>query len=433
MNFEGESDELLAGQSMKMVLQSLASVIGGEAAVRAANFVAVLFIARAYGQTTLGSYALSLAVVTIVIMFADNGLQTAAITQLTSLTAGRNQVIGQLFISKTILLAAAVVILLAVAAWMGPDPLFPAIGFWVTLRTLLQSYSQLQMAIFKSVSKANWIGVIQFIHSLILLLGIGLSFKLSWNVFVLLAWMTFAQLSELLFGAVILYRSDIAFRWPERLRFIAIIKMAAPFGIAYGLANLIIRSDTVILSIFAPLSEIGAFSAANAILLIIYVSSWLFSSILLPEMARLSNDSAGPKTYANRWMRWLMLITVPCALLCSLAAPRAIVLLYGPAFASSATLASVMVLACPLILLNAIYTSLTIATNSRGILLGVYGFGALATVGLDFVLGRTFRSIGVASAIVVREAGMLFGFWLLTSYLPSHRLEFELRSSSGGN
>jgi O-antigen/teichoic acid export membrane protein len=232
---------------------------------------------------------------------------------------------------------------------------------------------------------------------------------------------------------VILYRSGAWFRWPERLRFIAIVKMAAPFGIAYGLANLIIRSDTVILSIFAPLSEIGAFSAANAILLIVYVSSWLFGSILLPEMIRLSSNSAGLKIYANQWMRWLLLITVPGALLLALAARRAIVLLYGPAFASSGAVASVMVLACPLILLNAVYTSLTVATNSRAILLGIYGFGALATVGLDFVLGRAFKSIGVASAIVVREAGMLLGFWLLTSYLPSPRLELGLRSSSGAN
>jgi O-antigen/teichoic acid export membrane protein len=418
---------------MKAVLQSLASVIGGEAAVRAANFVAILFIARTYGGTTLGAYALSLAVVTIVVMFADNGLQTAAITQLTSTPSGRNQIIGQLFVSKTILLAVAAVVLLGVAAWTGKGDLFPAIGFWVTLRTILQSYSQLQMAIFKAVSKASWIGIIQFLHSLILVLGIGLCFKLGWSIFVLLAWLTFAQFFELLLGAAVLYRSGVWFRWPERLRFIALVKMAAPFGIAYGLANLIIRSDTVILSMFAPLPEIGAFSAANAILLIVYVSSWLFSSILLPEMVRLSSSPESLKTYANQWMRWLLLITVPCALLLSLAASRAIVVLYGPAFASSGALASVMVLACPLILLNAIYTSLTIATNSRAIVLGIYGFGALATVGLDFVLGRTFRSIGVASAIVVREAGMLLGFWLLTWYLPSPRLELELRSSSGGN
>jgi O-antigen/teichoic acid export membrane protein len=56
---------------LKTVLQNLASVVGGEAAVRAANFVVVLFISREYGAAALGAYAVSLAVSTVVVMFAD--------------------------------------------------------------------------------------------------------------------------------------------------------------------------------------------------------------------------------------------------------------------------------------------------------------------------------------------------------------------------
>jgi O-antigen/teichoic acid export membrane protein len=192
------------------------------------------------------------------------------------------------------------------------------------------------------------------------------------------------------------------------------MKMAAPFGIAYGLANLIVRSDTIVLSRFVPLSELGAFSAANTILLIVYVSAWLFGSILLPEMVRLSSQPDSLKAYANQWARWVALVTVPCALLISLVAPKGIVIVYGSSFAASGTLGSVMALASPLILLNSIYTTLAIASNSRSMLLGIYAAGALATLVLDFLLGRAFGSMGIAAAIVIREAGMLAGLWLLT-------------------
>ena len=150
---------------MRAVLQSVVSVIGGEAAVRAANFAAVLVIARAYGRAALGAYAVSLAVVTVVVMFADNGLQTAAITQISSLNAYRNQIIGRLTASKSILLAMATILLAVVAGLTKQEALFLAIGFWVTVRAILQSYSQLQMAVLKSVSKANWIGIIQCLHT----------------------------------------------------------------------------------------------------------------------------------------------------------------------------------------------------------------------------------------------------------------------------
>jgi O-antigen/teichoic acid export membrane protein len=418
---------------MRAVLQSVVSVIGGEAAVRAANFGAVLVIARAYGRAALGAYAVSLAVVTVVVMFADNGLQTAAITQISSLNAHRNQIIGRLTASKSILLAMAAILLAVVAGLAKQEALFLAIGFWVTIRAILQSYSQLQMAVLKSVSKANWIGIIQCVHSAILFAGIWLAMKHGWTIFSLLGWLASCQLLELLLGTAVLYRNGIWPSWPARLNFFATVKMAAPFGIAYGLANLIIRSDTIVLSTLVPLAELGAFSAANTILLIVYVCAWLFGSILLPEMVRLSGQHDNLKMYTNQWMRLVVLVSAPAALLVSLAAPKAIFILYGPTFAGSGTLASIMVIACPLILLNSIYTARTIATNSRATFLGIFSVGALASLALDFIFGRAYGSVGVAWAIVVREAGMLLAFSLLTSRLPMTATGLELRASSGGS
>lgn len=418
---------------MRAVLQSVVSVIGGEAAVRAANFAAVLVIARAYGRAALGAYAASLAVVTVVVMFADNGLQTAAITQISSLNAYRNQIIGRLTASKSILLAMATILLAAVAGLTKQEALFLAIGFWVTVRAILQSYSQLQMAVLKSVSKANWIGIIQCVHSAILVAGIWLAMKDGWAIFSLLRWLASCQLLELLLGTAVLYRNGIWPSRPVRLDFFATVKMAAPFGIAYGLANLIIRADTIVLSTLVPLTELGGFSAANTILLIVYVCAWLFGSILLPEMVCLSSQPESLKMYANQWMRLVVLVAVPAALLVSLAAPRVIMVLYGPPFAGSGTLASIMVIACPLILLNSIYTARTIAANSRAIFLGIFSVGALASLALDFIFGRAYGSVGIAWAIVIREAGMLVAFSLLTSRLPVAATGLELRVSSGGN
>lgn len=414
---------------MKAILQKLASVIGGEAAVRIANFAAVLFIARAYGKAILGEYAVSLAVATVVIMFADNGLQTAAITQITAQTSNRNQTIGQLAICKTALLALAAVPLVVLAGWRNEAPLFVAIGIWVTVRTVLQSYSQLQMAILKAVSLANYIGIIQALHSALLFSGIALCFEKGWNISMLLAWFALSQLLELLFATAVLYRNGFRPSWPHRLDFIATMKASTPFGIAYGLANLIIRSDTIVLSAIMPITELGAFTAANALLLIVYVSAWLFGSILLPEMVRLSRNPETLKTYANLWARRVVLASVPFALACSLLAPKAILLLYGPKYAVSGTLASVMVLACPLILLNSIYTTCAIAANSRAIFLGIYAATAVATLALDFGFGRPFGSIGVASAIVLREAGMLLGFRLLITRSLSPVPSLELGAS----
>jgi O-antigen/teichoic acid export membrane protein len=418
---------------MKSIVQSLVSVIGGEGAVRAANFAAILVIARAFGSATLGAYAVSLALVTVVVMFADFGLQTAAITQLSLCNTDRNQTVGRLIMCKATTLAAALVILTGVASVTRPSALLLAVGCWATVRAVLQALSQFQMAVLKAASLAAWIGIIQIFHGSLLLAGIWWTFHQHWNIFSLLRWMAFCQFLELALAAAVLRRNRIWPSRPRRLDLWLTLKLAAPFGIVFGVANLIVRADTIVLSTFASLAELGAFSAANAILLIVYVCGWLFGSILLPEMVRLSANAENLKTFQVLWTRWVVFLFVPVSLLASAIAPTAIIRLYGASFASSGALASVMVLACPFILLNSIYTARALATNSRQLFLGIYAAAAVATLALDFVLGHAFGSQGIAWAIVIREAGMLLSFWLLLSRVPSPTAALNLRTSQGGN
>ena len=404
---------------MKNILTPLVSVIGGEAIVRAANFAAALFIARVYGGAVLGAYAASLAVVTIFLMFADNGLQTFAITELSGKLSDRNEIVGRVSVSKTILLAITVLLLAAIATWLKLPPFLWAIGTWITARTVLQSYSQLQMAILKSVSKASAIGVIQIFHSLFLLMGIGITLLRGWTIFALLAWLTGGQLFEFLLTILVLSRAGLRPRWPRPLCFWASMRKSTPFGITYGLANLIVRADTVVLSALVPLSVLGTFSAPNSILLVVYVAAWLLGTVLLPEMVRLSASAGALKFYVRKWTRLLTLTTLPCAILASLAAPKVMVLLFGAAFYRSGALASVMALACPFIVLNSVYTNLAIALNSKGVFTGLFAATAVITIGLDFIVGRAFGPMGIAVAIVIREVGMMTGFWLLMFRRPS--------------
>ena len=54
------------------------------------------------------------------------------------------------------------------------------VAVWVTLRTVLQSYSQLQMAFLKAVGRHS-IGPMQFAHAFLLLTGILLTYRQGWS------------------------------------------------------------------------------------------------------------------------------------------------------------------------------------------------------------------------------------------------------------
>jgi O-antigen/teichoic acid export membrane protein len=415
------------------MIHNLASVIGGEAVVRIANYAIVLFIARNYGASTLGAYAVALSVVTILVMFLDSGLQTAAITQLSANTANRNRIYGQLTLCKVALLAVTALLLALYFAFAQRPFLFVTIGWWLTLRSILQSFSQLQMSALKSIAKATSIGTIQFIHGIALFAGLSVSYRLAWSIGALLAWVTAAQFLELFLATSGVWIGGVRPVWGRPYQLLSLLKIAAPFGLAYGIGNLIIRSDTIVLSKFIPLSELGVFSAANSILLLVYVASWLMGSVLLPEMVRLAHNADDLKHYTKNWARRFALLTIPGAILLSLAAPKLMVVFFGPVFFTSGNLAAVMLLAGPLIVLNSVFTACAIAVNSRAILLGIYGATAFVTLVLDFFLARSFGSIGVAFAILIRETFMLLAFRLFATRLVWPAAKLEFRPSSGGD
>ena len=114
-----------------------------------------------------------------------------------------------------------------------------------------------------------------------------------------------------------------------------------------------------------------------------YVVSWLFGTVVLPEMVRRSASPEDLKNYAKTWARWIAVTLTPCTVIAFLVAPRLMNVLYGPAFSRSGALASVMALACPFIFMNSIYTNVAIATNRKTGLMGLFAITATVAVLLD--------------------------------------------------
>lgn len=399
--------------SVKTTLQNLASVLGGEAMVRAVNLVAALAIARLYGPAILGLYGTCLAVVTTVALFADNGLQLSAVTEIGAPRRESSRVLGELYFSKAILSALVIVFLFLIGLYGRFPQIYWVIGALITLRTLIQSYSQLQVAILKSLFRMHLIGIVQAVHAGILLFGIEVAFLRHWPVAAFLAVSVVTQTLELLLMSAAVYRARIQPRWPLLSACFALMRRSFPRGLAYSLANLIIRLDVLVLSLFVSLSEIGQFSAADNLLVIIYLAAWLLGSVLLPEMVQLSESAEGLAGCMKRWLRITSLLVVPAAVIGYFLTPSIIVALYGAHFDHAGALASWMVLACPFIVWNSLYLHYAIATGAQRTYVSILLVTALFAVISNYLLASHFGATGVAASILIRESLMSCAFWLL--------------------
>ena len=411
---------LIANSKVKRTALNLVSVIGGETLLRAANFLAVVVIARLYGAGVLGLYATALAYATVAVMIAENGLQISSITEIKRTSADIHGLVSQLWTLR-ISLFAAMSAVLALIGWFSQwSKEVWIIGILVTVRVLLYSYSQLQFAVLKSIDRMQVIGAIQTLNFFILTLGIAATYHYSWDIKVLLWSFIVAQVTEIVLSFRVLWR------WGLRpAKFVMrdcwnLLKRSTPIGITYVMTGIMMRTDIIVLSALGSRSDVGHFAAAHMGVVLFYSLSWLFGSVLLTDFTRLASNPSEFDRYAERWTKMLISVGGVGGLALYFVAPQVVLFLYGNEFAITARLASIMILAVPLILLNAVYLSRAIAIGAKWVYLGTYLGTSVVAVTLDILLARAYGGVGIAFAIVAREL-LIFLTFRIQANLSSRR------------
>jgi O-antigen/teichoic acid export membrane protein len=207
------------------------------------------------------------------------------------------------------------------------------------------------------------------------------------------------------------------------------MRRSVPVGATYTLATVMLRGDVLMLSLVASATVVGTFAAADTGLVMIYVIAWLFSGVLLSELGRHGRNSQALNAYFRRVLRAVMLVSIPLAAAGVLFARFAVTLIFGANFAAAGSAAAIMILALPLIFLNAAFLSRLVAKNATRIAVLIYLPAAFLSLLLNYFLGRYYGAAGVAVSIVLREAviSVIFlRFW----HLPDRSVESTLTVNS---
>ena len=392
-------------------IANLACVVGGEAMLRLATLVAAIVIARVGGASIFGIYATALAYVTVAAMIADNGLGITTVRKIGSSPDQLNHIFTQYVISKTILFVPMVAVMAAIG-WFAHLSAFEwAIAALITLRTILQGYCQMQVTVLKAIDRMQSIGVIQAAHSLVLLLVLWGCYVAWRNIYLIVAVLVLAQCVELTLEAAWLRHAGIKLVRVKLRDCWRLLHGSTAVGVAVSLSSTVPRLDVILLSLIAGAAVAGVFAAAQTFIIIVYLLGSLLASVLFPEMARLVNTPQEFRRYFRHWSIVCLAVMVPGSLLAIAVGPSLMRTLFGHSFGASGSLLAIMLVAAPLIVLNALNLHRAFALNQVRSYLGVYVGATVAAVLLDVSLGSRFGASGIAIAVVLRECLVLIGFW----------------------
>jgi O-antigen/teichoic acid export membrane protein len=213
-------------------------------------------------------------------------------------------------------------------------------------------------------------------------------------------------------------------RWPGLLRMAAPLILLTIFQIVY------FKVDTLLLSWIQGDGAVGLYSAAYKYIDVIVTFPVLFSSLVLPFVARAA-EANQRALLARRFARALTAViagAVPLAVVLALESDRLVVLLSGPEFVTSGALLRILALAVVPLFIGNLATMTLIGYGRASTVAWLFGIAATLGVGTYALTISSFGATGAAWSTVGIEA--VIGITALIAVLRKTREASLLRMVS---
>jgi O-antigen/teichoic acid export membrane protein len=405
------------------------ALFGGEAMSRSATFLVAVIIAHRFGPIALGQYAFALAVASVLLIIPDFGLNLLATRDLVVEPDRLRRTFWGLHWIKLFLVCGAAGATVLFGQLIVQDRVRRGLLYVLVARALLQSFSQIYMAIFKAFERMHYIALQQLVGAALAVACASVALVLRANLFAVVGCLLVGQAAETWVGFRILFRRlepREIYGWDTAFQRVMLVA-AAPIGLTIALQALNLRLDVLSLGIFATNLNLGRFQAAAWFVIGTFLGVSLLMNVVFPKLSRLlEHNSERGRAYLESLLKNGSLLATLSSLVVWLAAPWILRWLYGPALSSSVDLLRILAPALPFVFLNTMLFYVFVAARRRAVYLGTLGWGVGIGILLSIGLAQRYGATGVAVADLIREFLMTCMFlW----HLKREHLALELGRS----
>jgi len=318
------------------------------------GFFTTIYLARTFGAELYGLIVLAISVMSICIWFSDLGIQTLA-TRAMAAAKSENRTPAQYFWLK-VTLSVAVIIISGIAIWfvLGQNPVLRNLSLLFLMSLLPQSlqiqwyYNGIQE--FKWITLSNWIQGAVYLGGLIAIVSsddlymVPVIYSLS-----------------LLAGAItmlLVYRGNQSLlTLPDVSKWSDDIKNSFYLGSGHFMAQSIIMMPPIIIGYFFSESDVGFYSVAFKLILVVMLADKMISTLLLANLSKLWTERPEDVPEQLRIVaRWMIFFGSVGSIGLYFISPLVIPFLFGEGYNSSITMLKILCFFLPLTFLNSVYS-----------------------------------------------------------------------------
>ena len=406
-------------RTVRKIAKNTGVIIIGDVIVKFIALFVTIHLARYLGTAGFGQYNFVFAYLAFFNIITDLGLQQILVREMAREPSSAPKLIGNAYIIRIILTMFAIALAIVVITPMS-YPADTTFYIYIASFTLLFiSFSDFYATIFQ----ANLVMEYHVISRLIFrFLSAGLILYLIFTGGTLTEIILAMVFSEMIKALLHYYFSRkfikpvfaIDFRLWKHL-----LKESLPLAFTSVIWIIYYRIDVVMLSMMQGDAVVGLYSAAYKLSepLALIPSALVIS--LFPIMSTSFKKSSEKLVNIYRFgLKYILIIMLPIAVGTIFIADRAILLVYGYEFASSAVALQILIWAVLFGSINYILLDLLIAIDRQILNIWAMGVGAVVNVVLNLILIPIMSFTGAAIATVVTNMLIcVIGFYFVSKYL----------------
>jgi len=374
------------------------------------SFLLVPVAARLLGGDGFGKYSLAMAIMYIVFMLHDAGVNT----YLTREVARKRERADFYFVNalyfKLISFSIIIIPLFLFAHFSQYSDDTKIMIIILGLYGVFNSITQLCYSIFRAFEKMQYETIIVIGEKFLITIG-GVGILIAgYGLLYFGSIFTFAGLISIIFSVIFLRLKFIPLKSKFDFQFIKKLFMnSLPFGISMFLVTIYDKIDTVMLSVMTDMSTVGWYSTAYRLLAITNVIPVILVTSIFP---RISKEAVGNQDEVSeiftRSFKYLFFLAIPLVSLGVLLGDEIILLVFGSQYQNSAAAFKVLVWAAAILFLNILIGALFRASDNQKKLVLIQLGGVITNIVLNLILIPTYSYIGAAVATVITEV-LIFG------------------------
>ncbi len=408
---------------VKDTLRSLLRLTAGEVGSRVASFILFAYISRRLGVEILGIVALAQTVAMYVTYGSEQGIRMIG-ARLVARDASWAPTVVKEVLKKRVLVSLVSVTAGCIYALFGPlpSPARPYVLCFV-LAVLPCAFSLDWLA--WGLNHLGWLGGWRATVSFVFVIGAVAGVHFTGKAF---ASITVANAASAVLGAITLWLvwrfSWSRSRYPAQSgRWKVPAEIASELnwtpvmvlGVA-SILNLMFKNfDTVMLGAMSSTTELGKYSAASKILLVVFGAYYLLTQTLYPQLSRLSSKNM--RSVVTRALAVVALLGTFIGIVTAVLAPRILRIVYGSDL-SATRLLRILAISVPFDFSAALLGTVLVSRGFDKLVLTTAGGSAAANLAMNWFLIPRLHAEGAAWATFGSYVLLLALFLLVLWRLP---------------